>query len=79
MKMKKFAALLTSMALAGTVLAGCGDSDSSSSKTSGDSSDEAGKSVSLTVWGSQEDQEMLKSMCESYAAANPKNTYTFTY
>ena len=35
--------------------------------------------MSLTVWGSQEDQEMLKQMCDAFAAANPDKKYTFTY
>lgn len=30
-----------------------------------------GEAVNLTVWGSQEDQEMLKKMCDEFAAANP--------
>ena len=35
--------------------------------------------VTLTVWGSQEDQEMLKSMCAAYAAANPDKEYKFLF
>ena len=38
-----------------------------------------GTSYTLTVWGAQEDQAMLKEMCEAYAAANPQNSYTFQY
>ncbi|MBR7162869.1 MAG: extracellular solute-binding protein [Clostridia bacterium] len=33
----------------------------------------------LTVWGSQEDQAMLKEMCAAYAAANPQNEYKFLF
>ena len=35
--------------------------------------------VTLTVWGSQEDQEMLKEMCAAYAAANPDKEYKFLF
>ena len=33
----------------------------------------------LTVWGSQEDQAMLKEMCQAYAKANPQNEYKFLF
>ena len=35
--------------------------------------------VTLTVWGSAEDQAMLKEMCEAYAAANPDKEYKFLF
>jgi arabinogalactan oligomer/maltooligosaccharide transport system substrate-binding protein len=35
--------------------------------------------VTLTVWGSQEDQEMLKEMCQAFAAANPDKEYKFLF
>ena len=35
--------------------------------------------VTLTVWGSQEDQEMLKEMCAAFAAANPEKEYKFLF
>ena len=35
--------------------------------------------ITLTVWGSQEDQALLKTMCNAYAAANPDKTYKFLY
>ncbi|MBQ4274804.1 MAG: extracellular solute-binding protein [Clostridia bacterium] len=35
--------------------------------------------VTLTVWGSQEDQDMLKEMCAAYAAANPDKEYKFLF
>ncbi len=38
-----------------------------------------GQSYTLTVWGAQEDQEMLKAMCDAYAKANPQNTYKFLF
>ena len=39
----------------------------------------AKEKVTLTVWGSQEDQEMLKEMCEAFAAANPDKEYKFLF
>ena len=35
--------------------------------------------ITLTVWASQEDQAMIKEMCNAYAAANPDKTYKFLY
>ena len=35
--------------------------------------------VTLTVWGSQEDQAMLKEMCAAFAAANPEKEYKFLF
>lgn len=35
--------------------------------------------ITLTVWGSQEDQAMLKEMCAAYAAANPDKEYKFLF
>ena len=74
---------ITSIALASVMLAGCFSSNSGStadgnSSASGDST-AAGDAVNLTVLGSQENQEMLKKMCEEFAAANPEKQYTFTF
>ena len=33
----------------------------------------------LTVWGAEEDQAMLKAMCDAYAKANPQNEYKFLF
>ena len=35
--------------------------------------------ITLTVWGAQQDQEMLKSMCKAYAEANPDKEYKFLF
>ena len=53
--------------------------DSSAVSSNGGDSTGSGEAVNLTVWGSQEDQELLKQMCDAFAAANPDKTYTFTY
>lgn len=93
MKYRKIMTAIASMTMAGVMLAGCA-SNSTSGTSSTDSGSAAGNStassggsestagsekVSLTVWGPQEDQELIKKMCNEFAAANPEKTYTFTY
>ena len=93
MKYRKIMTAIASMTMAGVMLAGCA-SNSTSGTSSTDSGSAAGNStassggsestagsekVSLTVWGPQEDQELIKKMCDEFAAANPEKTYTFTY
>lgn len=64
-------ALLTSM------LSGCSRSNNTDSDNSG-SANGSGETVKLTVWGAQEDQDILLSMCESFAKAHPDKHYAFT-
>ncbi len=35
--------------------------------------------ITLKVWDGQEDQALLKELCEKYAALHPENNYTFQY
>ena len=35
--------------------------------------------ITLTVWGAENDQAMLKEMCAAYAAANPDKEYKFLF
>lgn len=51
---------------------------SSESKATETTSTERTKYV-LTVWGAQEDQELLKELCNAYAKAHPENDYKFLY
>jgi len=44
-----------------------------------DNSGSSGTKITLTVWGSEEDQPMLKEMCNAYAKANPQNQYKFLF
>lgn len=60
------------ISLFAVALIGCGD------KESQDKPDTKTK-YTLTVWGSQEDQAMLKEMCQAYAKANPQNEYKFLF
>ncbi len=73
----------SSNATSGTSSTGSKDNSSAagnSTASSGGSESTAGsEKVSLTVWGPQEDQELIKKMCNEFAAANPEKTYTFTY
>jgi len=75
--MKKFRiiALVLAMLVLCVTLVACGNKDNQSTTTA------AGKKekITLTVWGSQEDQEMLKAMCQAYAAANPDKEYKFLF
>lgn len=58
-----------------TPLVSCSPMDSGDSTDTGNS----GKKITLTVWGAQEDQELLKEMCNAYAKANPHNKYEFLF
>ena len=90
MKIKKIMTAIASMAMAGVMMAGCSSNnsgstengsaaDNSAASSNGGESAGSGENVNLTVWGPQEDQELLKQMCDAFAAANPDKTYTFTY
>ena len=85
---KSILALLLCVALSAGVLAGCGGSGSTNTNTntstgtgtnSSNTSSGGGESYTLTVWASEEDQTLVKEMCNAYAAAHPENTYKFLY
>jgi arabinogalactan oligomer/maltooligosaccharide transport system substrate-binding protein len=67
-KIRVLAIIATILALT-FVLGACG----------GGTTDEGKEKITLTVWGSQEDQEMLKQMCDAYAKANPDKQYKFLF
>lgn len=86
MKYRKIMTAIASMTMAGVMLAGCA-SNSTSGTSSTDSGSAAGNStassggsestagsekVSLTVWGPQEDQELIKKMCDDLLLQIPK-------
>lgn len=56
-----------------TVMAGGGKEESSSSASP------AGEKITLTVWGAQEDQALLKELCNEYASLHPENQYKFLF
>lgn len=92
MKIRKLMTAIASMAMAGVMMVGCSSNNGGSTAESGSSNSAAdssvasgsdntgsGETVNLTVWGPQEDQELIKQMCDAFAAANTDKTYTFTY
>ncbi len=73
--MKKLLTILVVLCIACS-MAFAGGEDEKSTKTTTTSSSER---ITLTVWASQEDQAMIRDMCNAYAAANPDKTYKFLY
>ena len=63
---KKLVSVLLSAAMAATLLAGCGGSDNSSDGGNSAASGEK-QTVSLRMWGAEEDQDFLKQMAESFS------------
>ncbi len=75
----KLSIKLTALCLCFSLLAGFMTACSKNGNTGNGGGDESGNSYTLTVWGAQEDQAMLKQMCDAYAKANPQNNYTFRF
>ncbi len=75
MKRSKLLSLVAAILLVCMSFVACGGGNN------GDNTGDGGnkEKVTLTVWGSQEDQEMLKEMCAAYAAANPDKEYKFLF
>ena len=71
--MKKFITIITLLVLACAFVFAGGDEEKSSTPAA------SSEKITLTVWGSQEDQAMLKEMCTAYAAAHPEKTYKFLF
>ena len=75
MKKIKILAIVAALLVLCLALVACDGNDNNN-----DNNDPAKKEkITLTVWGSQEDQEMLKAMCAAYAAANPDKEYKFLF
>lgn len=70
MKFIKVLAVLLLVVMCGTMFIACNEQPATN---------EEKPKITLTVWASQEDQEMVKEMCAAYAAANPQNTYKFLF
>lgn len=72
--MKKLLSFLFIFVAAFTLIA-CGeDEDNGNGAGSGDK-----EKVTLTVWGAENDQVMLKEMCQAFADANPDKEYKFLF
>ena len=76
MKKFKILAIVAAMLVLCLALVACGGGDNNDNNNEGNQQKEK---ITLTVWGSQEDQEMLKTMCAAYAAANPDKEYKFLF
>ncbi len=73
---------VTAMLIAGLVACNGGDGGGETpggNNNQGGTGGDAKTKYTLTVWGAEEDQAMLKEMCAAYAAANPQNEYKFLY
>ncbi|MBE6693731.1 MAG: extracellular solute-binding protein [Ruminococcaceae bacterium] len=76
---KKAVLLIMALIMLCTPLTACTGMSGGEGTDTTDDSDNTGKKYTLTIWGAQEDQELLKSMCAAYAKANPKNQYEFLF
>ncbi len=65
------------LAMMTSMLAGCNRGNDGNSDGSGGASGSS-KTVKLTVWGAQEDQDLLREMCESFADSHKEKHYAFT-
>ena len=79
----KFIIKMTALALAlstlGGMLAACRRGNGHDGGSDGGQSGGDKQTVTLTVWGAQEDQQMLKEMCDAYAKENSDKTYKFNF
>ena len=76
---RKLIASALCLTILGTSLVACsrgGDGNGSDGSGGGNGSKQQ---VTLTVWGAQEDQKMLKEMCDAYAKENPDKEYKFQF
>ena len=84
MKKKMFSKIVSMLTIGamGLSLAGCGGGSTSTSATPStaptESTAPANTDVTLTVWGSQDDQTMLNEMVESFKSANPGVNWNIT-
>lgn len=77
MNTKKILSAVLSAALSMSLFSACTSrNDDTAQQNSGGASS---GNVTLTVWGSQEDQALLKRMCEEFAAQSTDKKYSFVY
>ena len=83
MKKFKILAIVAAMLVLCLALVACGGGNGNDNNGDNSVDNNGGtqqkERITLTVWGSQEDQEMLKAMCAAYAAANPDKEYKFLF
>ena len=80
-KFTAHAALALCAALLCGMFSACSRGGGDGQETGTGSANGSGKpaGVTLTIWGAQEDQQLLKEMCDAYARENPDKTYTFRF
>ena len=74
---QKVLALALALATLGGALTACGPSGDAGGENGGQSGGQS--TITLTIWGAQEDQQMLKEMCDAYAKENTDKTYKFNF
>ena len=74
MKKIRILSLVIALLMLTMVFAACNKDNGNQQSNNGEK-----QKVTLTVWGSQEDQDMLKEMCAAFAAANPDKEYKFLF
>lgn len=74
---KKVLSLSLVLVMALAIFAGCNNTSDPGSDSG--NVDTTGQKYVLTIWGAAADQDMLKEMCNAYAAANPQNEYKFLF
>ena len=77
--MKRITTAALILALLCGVLASCRRGSGDSTDSGGTDTQGGKETVTLTVWGAQEDQQMLKEMCDAYAKENTDKTYKFNF
>ena len=77
----KFMIKIAVLALSLTTLVGVFTACRREGGTGSDGTETQGnkKTITLTIWGAQEDQKMLKEMCEAYAKENSDKSYKFNF
>lgn len=89
-KIKRILASILALTMVGAAMAGCsGDNSSTNSSTSSTSSTSSetssttpapsGETITLKVWGPQEEQANLAAMVDEFKAANPDKTYDISF
>ena len=73
----KIITLLLTLTLLGGALVSCRGGSGDGNQGGGNQG--GGQKITLTIWGAQEDQALLKEMCDAYAKANPDKQYEFRF
>lgn len=84
--MKKLLVIVMVLAMLGSILAGCAGATTTTAAPTGTTGTTAAptttagpkETVTLKVWGSQEDQAMLQTMIDEFKAANTEANYVIT-